>query len=129
MSYLEYINMDLTTKSVAELEDIQKKVLAEYDATMFAYASEIKKFDTPGFDPYSRWGDRKIKKAANKFAGDIANMESLLDEIDNELNLRIERQDMQDFLNDPTEETVEDREKFLEREGLKTEKIRKNNKI
>ena len=129
MSYFEYINSDLSKKSVSELEDLQRKVMAEYDATIFAYASEVKKFDTPNFDPYSWRGDRKLKKAASKYADDIATMESFLDEIDSELNLRIERQDMQDFLNNPEEETEEDREKFLEREEFKTERIRKSNKV
>lgn len=129
MSYLEYMNMDLTEMNHDELVKIQRQVLAEYDETMEKYAREVKMLDKPNFDPYSYFGEKKIRKIADKYSSDIADMEILLNSIDDELNKRLDAEDLLDYERDAENETKEDRANFLERESEKTEKIRRNNKV
>lgn len=130
MAYTDYVNMDLATVSSDLLLHIQEELIEEHNNIMAQYAESIKKIATPNFDPYSFFGERKIKKIASKYADDLSNIEVLLDDIDDELNKREDASEPEPQSNEEYErDTKEEREEFVKSESDKTQKIRQDNKL
>lgn len=91
-----------------------------------AWANELKEIETEDFDPYSFFGKRKLKKLAQKHTPKIAEVDMLLDVIDDEMKKRETFKEQQRYVvGGKVNESKVSGEEFLKAEEKKTEKIRR----
>lgn len=91
-----------------------------------AWANELKEIETEDFDPYSFFGERKLKKLAQKHTPKIAEVDMLLDVIDDEMKKRETFKEQQRYVvGGNVNEPKVSGEEFLKAEEKKTEKIRR----
>ena len=113
-----------------DLQQFQELDPAEVpdEKIMDAMANDLKAVDTENFDPYSFRGERVLNKIAKKHAGKIAEVDMLLEVIDDEMARRDHYNEQQRYIEggnykkfDPSITT----EEFLESEQKKIKRTRK----
>lgn len=123
MEYEKYIGMDPVNYSDSDLKNILNMLDFEYGKVMDAYAEDIKAIETPNFDPYSFFGERKINKISKKYAPVVADIEILMEDIISELQKRGKYYEEQRYMGGQSSNnesrTLSEKE-FLEKEELKT---------
>lgn len=94
-----------------------------HDELVDIMADEVKKYDTENFDPYSFRGERILKKISKKHAPKIAEVDMLIEVIDDEMSRRDTYNEQQRYIeggnykkfNDTTEEFLEKEQKKIDR--------------
>ena len=82
-------NFTLANYSVTELLEAKKKMLAKQDQLIKAWAKELGPIlREPGFDMYSRKGEKRLEKFTQKHAVLLADVLDILSDIDDELSNR-----------------------------------------
>lgn len=105
----------------------REELLKMHDELVDAWMEEVKKYDTENFDPYSFSGSRILKKLAKKHSKKVAEVDLLIEVIDDEMAMRENYREEQRYLGNKKFSPDEnfDKEEYLKREQEKTEKIRK----
>lgn len=123
MNYKKYYYMNPVNYTDEDLKKIYNDIQIEYSKHTEEWAREIKAvYDAnPMIDPYSFWGGRKLNKVSKKYAGQIAEMEIILDVITKELARRDQYHEEQRYSGNSNFKYKEmGKEEFLDKEGLKT---------
>lgn len=121
--YKKYIGLRVIDYTDKQLKDIYNELLVEHGKFVELWSLDLKAFSdaNPNLDPYSFWGGRKLNKVSKKYAGDIAEIEIIMDNIERELVLRGRYEEEQKYSGSSNfQYKDETQEEFLEREGLKT---------
>lgn len=119
-TYKDYIYMNMVNYTDQELEVIYGELEAERDDYVDKWANEVAAISTEDFDPYSFFGERKLKKIANKYADPISDIDIILENIDKEFAIRERAEDENKYSGKGKPIVEEDEETFIEREKLKT---------
>lgn len=125
-SYKDYINLNLVDVAYNDLEIILGELEAERDEYIEKWANESAEIVADGTDPYTFFGERKLGKVNKKYAGDVAEIEMLMDSIGKELDKRDQHNEESKYNGKSDFSAYESAEEFLEREGLKTQGYKKN---
>ena len=118
-TYKDYLDIDVINYSNQELEFIYGQLSAEYDEYTDKWAKEVSDISTDDFDPYSFFGERKLKKITKKYAGTLADINGIIEVVADELNKREKVADDEKYIG-KGQFTNEDKDSFLEREKMKT---------
>ncbi len=122
----QFKELDPIEVSDEKMKYFSEELLKMHDELTDAWAEELKTLETEEFDPYSFFGERKIKKLAKKHAPKIAEVDMLLDVIDDEMQKREKFKDEQRYVDGGNITTSElSGEEFLKEEQKKTERIRR----
>ncbi len=118
-TYKDYMDIEVINYSNKELEFIYGELSAEYDDYTDKWAKEVADISTDDFDPYSFFGERKLKKITKKYAGTLADINSIIGIVADELNKREKVADEERYIG-KGQFNSEDKDTFLEREKMKT---------
>lgn len=125
-SYKDYINLNLVDVAYNDLEMILGELEAERDEYIEKWAGESAEIVAAGTDPYTFFGERKLGKVNKKYAGDVAEIEMLMDDIAKELDKRDQHNEELKYSGKGDFAAYESAKEFLERESMKTEGYKKN---
>lgn len=123
----QFKTLDPVDVSDEKMAYFKKELLIMHDELVDAWTDEVKLYDTEDFDPYSFFGERKLKKIAKKHAGKIAEVDLLIGVIDDEMSRREKYYEEQRYSgNGKVKQSFDGSdEEFLKREQEKTDSIRK----
>lgn len=131
MSYVDYIGMVPADYTDNELIKINSEIEEEYNELVEQWAEDVKSVSTENFDPYSFWGERKLKKIAKKYADKAAEMTIIMEDIERELALRENYNEQQKYIgsntNIPKNNSNLSTDEFIQRESMKTLRHRLEN--
>lgn len=131
MSYVDYIGMVPADYTDNELIKINSEIEEEYNELVEQWAEDVKSVSTENFDPYSFWGERKLKKIAKKYADKAAEMTIIMEDIERELALRENYNEQQKYIgsntNIPKNNFNLSTDEFIQRESMKTLRHRLEN--
>ena len=131
MSYVDYIGMVPADYTDNELIKINSEIEEEYNELVEQWAEDVKSVSTENFDPYSFWGERKLKKIAKKYADKAAEMTIIMEDIERELALRENYNEQQKYIgsntNIPKNNSNLSTDEFVQRESMKTLRHRLEN--
>ena len=100
-----------------------------HDELVEAWTDDVKKVDTENFDPYSFRGERILKKIAKKHTPLIAEVDMLIDVIDDEMARRDEYNEQQHYVEGgKRKEHIEDTDEFIAKEQKKIDRKRRDYK-
>lgn len=128
MSYIDYIGMVPAEYTDEELIKIKNELEAEYSEIVADWAEDVKNLSSDKFDPYSFFGERKLKKIADKYADQSADITIILEDIERELSLRENYNEEQKYLNsNKVKNSKMSTEEFIQKESMKTLKHKLEN--
>ena len=131
MSYVDYIGMVPADYTDNELIKINSEIEEEYNELVEQWAEDVKSVSTENFDPYSFWGERKLKKIAKKYADKAAEMTIIMEDIEREFALRENYNEQQKYIgsntNIPKNNSNLSTDEFIQRESMKTLRHRLEN--
>lgn len=106
----------------------REELIKMHDELSDAFAEELKKIDSDNFDPYSFFGERKVKKISKKYAKKISEVDMLVDVIDDEMDRREKYNEEQRYTGSGkyVPRYSLDPEEYLKQEQEKTARIRKS---
>ncbi len=109
-----------------KMKYFKDELLKMHEELTDIWTEELKKLDNENFDPYSFSNERKLKKLAKKHSPKLAEVDMLLDVIDDELSRRDKYNEQQRYVEGVNyrQDELSDEEYFNE-EVKKTERIRK----
>ncbi len=109
-----------------KMKYFKDELLKMHEELTDIWTEELKKLDNENFDPYSFSNERKLKKLAKKHSPKLAEVDMLLDVIDDELSRRDKYNEQQRYVEGGNyrQDELSDEEYFNE-EVKKTERIRK----
>lgn len=123
----QFETMDPVDVSDQKMAYFKEELLKMRDELLDAWSDEVKKLDSDDFDPYSFFGERKIKKISKQHSKKLAEVDLLLDVIDDEMSRRDNYNEEQRYMGTgkyvPKYST--DSNQYLKNEEQKTEKIRR----
>lgn len=128
MSYLDYVNIIPVNYTTEELNDVADKLDAERDELIEECSKKIAEISkNPKFDPYSFWGNRKIKKITKYYSNKTGKILGILDIIDEELSKREQYEYEQSFLGKGkvSKDKYISKEQFINQEMNKTNNFKK----
>lgn len=121
MEVKDYFGMDPKMYRDEDLRKFRDNLLEIYDVYQHEWADELAEIvNAPNFDRFSYFGKKKLKKFTNKYADKMADVEVLLEVVQDELDFRDEQSGLKTIKED--EELSEN--EFIKKEMEKTERIR-----
>lgn len=121
------LNINLASFSDDELYAFRDRLSLERAKIDDEWAKELEKITSvENFDPYTFWGERKIKKLGKKFAERTAGLTYLQEVTADELSKRAKYKEEQRYSGKGKFRYAEEsEEEFLEKEEIKTESYKK----
>ncbi len=119
--------LDPVEVSDEKMQYYKKELLIMHDELIDKFGDDVKKLDTEDFDPYSFFGEKKLKKLAKAHAKKVAEVDMLIGVIDDEMKKRENYNEEQRYVDNGNyvPKYSLDPDEYLKTEQEKTEKIRK----
>ncbi|MBQ8451165.1 MAG: hypothetical protein IJ538_00070 [Clostridia bacterium] len=124
MIYEEY--MDITNFSEftdENLEQLLNDLEKENNEIVDEWAKEVKTLYDEGLDPYSFWGEKKLKKVTKKYSKHSAAISVIMEDVENEISKREQFHEEQVGLGKEKRKINNiSRDEFIKKEQDKTQK-------